>query len=115
MTLIDKSLAYIAGHGQENIASASNEVAYESTEQAAAEPAKAVPTKETEASMQQPAGTQQPAAPARPDPTAAVPSVLFQGVKIPKNATPPTRIARERDEVPEIRHSGSHEFSSPRP
>ena len=41
----------------------------------------------------------------------AVPSVLFQGVKIPKNPTPPTRIARERDEIPEIRHSGSHEFA----
>ncbi len=44
----------------------------------------------------------------------AVPSVLFGGVKIPKNPTPPTRIAREKDEVPEIRHSGSHEFTEPR-
>jgi len=48
----------------------------------------------------------QPPAPMAP----AVPSALFLGTKQPKIASPPTRIRKESSEIPEIRHSGSHEF-----
>ena len=46
----------------------------------------------------------------------AVPSALFHGVKAPKFATPPKRIAPEGDIIPEIpEHRSSNETTSHQP
>jgi len=41
----------------------------------------------------------------------AVPSALFTSHTQPKIATPPTRTRKESSDIPEIRHSGSHELA----